>query len=389
MKKFIKILGIIVAVLAMIAVCVYCFVLQYPKLKENPKVGKWYRIQTSEMKSSEGGAYHAFIKKGTENKVMVYFAGGGVSINEQTARNDTYNTKLVQPDILANTTMNMGGLAVESEDNPWKDWTVILFPYATGDFHCGTGEFTYTDKDGKEKILYHNGYINFTSAMDDALKYAGISEADSIIVTGYSAGGWGASILANDIFTNYFPNAANKTVLVDGSVALYDDWKDVAVNVWKAPKHITDRITSNNITLDSLVALHEDFGDDVTILFDSSVRDGDLSKVQRYLKEGVIDEETGDMPLEEKDADEFQVILKDFVYQLKERANGTIFIYDGLPWYDDPRNFTMHTLIATPYVYAELNSTDMSIAKWLNDAVDGKTTDYGLELLDKQYEYTE
>lgn len=40
-----------------------------------------------------------------------------------------------------------------------------MFHYATGDFHAGTGEFHYTDTDGKEKILYHNGYVNYTETM--------------------------------------------------------------------------------------------------------------------------------------------------------------------------------------------------------------------------------
>ena len=96
---------------------------------------------------------------------------------------------------------------------------------------------TYTDKDGKEKILYHNGYINFTEAMDLVMEKAGVSDPENVIVTGYSAGGWGASILAEDVFAKYFPNAKNKTVLVDSSVALFDDWKDTAINVWKTPQH--------------------------------------------------------------------------------------------------------------------------------------------------------
>ncbi len=69
---------------------------------------------------------------------MVYFAGGGVSINEETARDDTYNTTEIFIDMLANVTMNMGGLASDVEGSPFENWSVILFPYATGDFHAGT-----------------------------------------------------------------------------------------------------------------------------------------------------------------------------------------------------------------------------------------------------------
>ena len=160
MKKVFKVIGIILLILIIIALPVYFLVLRYPNLKKNPTVGKWYRVAANEMKDSEGHGYHALFKMGSENKVMIYFAGGGVSINEETARDDTYNTKMVWPDMLANVTMNMGGLASDVDGSPFRDWSIILFPYATGDFHAGAGGFHYTDKDGKEKILYHNGYVN-------------------------------------------------------------------------------------------------------------------------------------------------------------------------------------------------------------------------------------
>ncbi|WP_303806487.1 pectin acetylesterase-family hydrolase [Ruminococcus flavefaciens] len=213
MKKALRIIGIIFAVILVILLLVYIFILNYPNLKKEPKIGKWYRVSDSVMKDSEGGNYHALFKKGSENKVMIYFACGGVSVNEETARDDTYNTKLVKPDLLANTTMNMGGLASDFEGSPFENWSMILFPYATGDFHSGTGEFRYTDKDGKEKILYHNGYTNYTAAMKQIMEKAGIENADTVLVTGYSAGGWGAAILADDVYTNYFPNAVNKNLL--------------------------------------------------------------------------------------------------------------------------------------------------------------------------------
>ena len=93
LSKVLKVQGIILLILVVIAGIIYFTMLRYPNLKNNPTIDKWYRIETSEMKSSEGGAYHALIKKGSQNKVMVYFAGGGVSINEDTAKYDTYNTK--------------------------------------------------------------------------------------------------------------------------------------------------------------------------------------------------------------------------------------------------------------------------------------------------------
>ena len=188
LKMIGKILGIILLVILVIGIIVYAFVLQYPKLKDDPKIGKWYRVTTSEMKTSEGDKYRALFKKGSENKVLIYFAGGGVSFNEDMAMEDTYNTKEVAIDMLANLTMNMGGIASDVEESPFEDWSIILFPYATGDFHAGTGEFHYTDTDGKEKILYHNGYVNYTETMKKVMEQAGINDADTVLVTGYSAG---------------------------------------------------------------------------------------------------------------------------------------------------------------------------------------------------------
>ncbi|MBQ7737073.1 MAG: esterase [Oscillospiraceae bacterium] len=376
-KTLLKVLGILVVVALVIGLLVYSFVLQYPELKENPIIGKWYRVSDSSMKDSEGGSYHALFNKGSENKVMIYFAGGGVSINDETARDDTYNTKLVKPDMLANTTMNMGGLASDVEGSPFKNWSMILFPYATGDFHSGTGEFRYTDKDGKEKILYHNGYTNYSAAMKQIMEKAGIENADTVLVTGYSAGGWGAAILADDIYTNYFLNAANKTLFVDSSMALYDDWHDTAVNVWQSPKSITDNIKTDNLTMDMLRHLREKYGDGIHLLYGTSTRDGDLAKVQHYFQNGIMD-------VDETVADIYQQTLKEAIPQFKE-LNVSLFIWDGISYYNDPRNMTSHTIIATPVVWVPFEEQNKSVAEWLTDAIDGNLNDYGLDLVNKTY----
>lgn len=378
MKKALKIIRVIFAVILLIGLGVYMFVLQYPNLKENPKVDKWYRVTSKEMKSSDGSKYRAFFKKGSENKVLVYFAGGGVSVSEETAKEDMYNKKVLSIDMLANLTMNMGGIATEADTNPFKDWTVIAFPYATGDFYVGTGELKYTDKNGDEKILYHYGYKNYSAVMQKVMELSNMDNPEAVIVTGYSAGGFGASLLADDIFTNYFPNAKSKTVLVDSSLLLNDDWHSIATDVWKTPAEISDRITTNNITLDSLTALHEKFRDKVNILFDSSTRDGDLAKVQNYF-------DTGELEVDESKADVYQQILKENIPKFKEQAGAYLFIWDGLPWYDDPRNLTMHTIIATPYCFKKFESTNISIVDWLLNAVNGKLEDFGLDLVNKEY----
>ena len=381
LKKILKILGILCVSAVIIAGCVIKFVVNYPEIKENPTVGKWYRVSDNAMKDSEGHSYHALFKKGSDNKVMIYFAGGGVSVDEVSAREDTYNTKEVWPDYLANVTMNMGGIASDVEGSPFKDWTLILFPYATGDFHSGTGEFHYVDTDGKEKILYHNGYNNYTLAMQEIMEKAGIEDADTVLVTGYSAGGFATALLSDDIYTNYFPNAQNKNVLVDASLIEYDDWKDVAENVWATPTEISDKLITDNLTLDCLRSLHEKYGENIHLMFDCSTRDGDLAKVQHSLQNGLSMQNDVD----ETQGDEFQETLKRNI-PLFQEAGVSLFIFDGVAWYDDPRNLTAHTIISTPVVWLPFEEQGQSVAGWLTDAINGDMKDCGLDLVNKKYD---
>ena len=61
---------------------------------------------------------------------------------------------------------------------------------AEGAFYGGRSD-SENDTDGKEKILYHNGYVNYTETMKKVMEQAGINDADTVLVTGYSAGGFG------------------------------------------------------------------------------------------------------------------------------------------------------------------------------------------------------
>ena len=78
--------------------------------------------------------------------------------------------------------------------------------------------------------------MNYTETMKKVMEQAGINDADTVLVTGYSAGGFGAALLADDVFTNYFPDAKSKNVLVDASLLLNNDWHSIATDVWQTPK---------------------------------------------------------------------------------------------------------------------------------------------------------
>lgn len=372
MTEALIITGIIIAVITVILICVFLFVLQYPELKKDPKCGKWYKITGANLLCSDGSRYKAFFRKGSENKVLIYFAGGGVSISCETAKEDIYVRRIAPIDRFANNMMNSGGLASPASCNPFKDWTVVVLPYATGDYHSGTGDLEYTDKEGCRRILYHHGFINYTAVMKKVLELGLLDAPESVLVTGFSSGAAAASMLANDVFTNYYPKAKSKTVLIDSMLLFIDDWHSIASDVWKSPPEISARLKTDNLVLDSLTALREDFKDEVTILFDCSTRDGELAKAQNLFDNGKpeADDSRGEL---------FRQALKENIPRLKE-IGAYLYIWDGLKWYDDSLNLTKHTIIVTPDVYSDPNDYGISVAEWAYNATRGEVKDYGLDL---------
>jgi len=363
------ILGIIagVIILAVIFGAIFLkmtFFKTFPELNGTPEIGKWYQITPANTISSDGSEWHGIFRKGTENKVVVYFFGGGVSITEETSRGGTkfYATNMLAQDFVA-----QGGIGSDDDANPFKDWTMIVIPYASGDFHSGTGEYHYVEN-GKNKTVYHNGYNNYTNYIEAVKEYVG--EPDTLLVTGFSAGGFATALLADDVMDR-FPTAENVTVCVDSALLLYDGWRDSAENLWQSPQEISDRLTTNNLVLDSLTALYEKRGDSVKILFDCSYRDNTLMQYQSYI-------DNGEMLQSKELGDQFQVTLKEMVQKLKTNIP-TIGVYI-MSYAEDPKTGnTQHTIISSN-VFDKLGN-EKSVCEWIYDAVNGNVQNYGIDLL--------
>ncbi len=365
LKKVLIAIGIFVVVLALLILVLLklTFLKTFPELKGEPDVGKWYEVEVDGAKSSDGSEWHGIFRKGTENKVVVYFFGGGVSITPETSEggNEFYATNMTAQDFVA-----QGGIGSTAADNPFKDWSFIVIPYATGDFHAGTG--TYEG----EKTVYHTGYSNYSAYVEQVKQY--LEEPDTLLVTGFSAGGFATSLLADDVIDR-FPGVENVTVCVDSSLLLYDGWHETAVDLWKAPAQISDRLITNNIVLDSLTALYEKRGDSVKILFDCSYRDDTLMQYQSYIDSGKMDKN-------KELGDNFQRDLKEMVNGLQTNIPG-VGIYIWSYGEDTNTHNTQHTIISSN-VFDKLGN-DRSVGEWIYDAVDGDVKTYGLELLDKTF----
>lgn len=89
------------------------------------------------------------------------------------------------------------GIFKDSPANPVKDWNVVYIPYCTGDIHTGSATRTYTNAGNPvfplpaQFDLQHRGFDNFMAVL--AWMQAEGSKPQQILVTGVSAGGYGAT----------------------------------------------------------------------------------------------------------------------------------------------------------------------------------------------------
>lgn len=335
----------------------------FPKLVGSPTVGTWYGVYPDGAMSALGEPYHGIFRRGTSNNVMVLFNGGGVSINAEMAANPNqkYFNVATGGDALARF-----GLGADNANNPLLDWTVIILPYTTGDFHAGTGDFTFKGTNGATQTIHHVGYRNFDLVMNNVLPHVG--RPDKLLIAGYSAGGFGTALLAEHVMS-YFPNTSNVTVVVDSSLLLHKDWHGIATNVWHTPKEIADRITTDNLTLDMLSALAHDHPD-VKVLFSSSTRDDALVEVQAYF-------DTGAMTKSAAGGEAYQRQLSTFVAQLRNAVPHVAFyLFQGA---SKEKGLTQHTMLLFNSFSTDLGQ--ITPAQWIKNATNGKLEDYGLDLL--------
>ncbi len=253
-----------------------------------------------------------------------------------------------------------------SKKNPFRDWSQLFVPYATGDFHCGTGDFPYTDGSGKPAVLHHHGYTNFQMLLAKIREL--VPDPDQILVTGFSAGAFATSLLT-DTVVSAFPNCRDITACVDSAMMHYD-WQRVARSVWKAPEEIAARLTGSEIVTDSLLALHRNHPD-VKIMYCCSVRDAALTQMEMYLEDGrwIPDRAAGV---------HFQQMLKEMMELLqKEIPNLSTFLFDTPDRNSKDADLTVHCLCGSNAAFTTVVD-GVRCADWMKRGVDGEVVMLGL-----------
>ena len=212
------------------------------KYRGELQTGVWHEFNLKGVRNSYGKPSPVFMRRGTENKLMVFFSGGGASWSEETAAKPMGIIKMAlsinsyySPKVWRWMRILFTGLLSGKPENPFANWNVLYIPYVTGDFHCGNNEFKYNN--GK-KTLYHVGEINTRLIMDECKKQ--FPGADALLICGDRAGAFGCAANA-PLVAGYYPDAP-VTVYSDASQLVSHLWKETAANVWKANDKLVQKV---------------------------------------------------------------------------------------------------------------------------------------------------
>lgn len=347
-------------------------------IPENPDKNKWYTYRPENAVCSDGEPYYSIMRIGPENKLMVLFCGGGVALDAFSAARPNSLNPSEEPTFYTGNTAVMGyfygksGIASnDKENNPFKNWSVVIVQYATGDFHCGTNSFEYDDAELGKGVCQHKGYMNYRAMLDKVCEY--VPNPEKVVVTGFSAGGFGTALLTDDVMET-FKECEDFTCLVDSAVFTYKGWHETAEKQWKAPEKICKKLVSDDLTLDCLLDLHKKYGNRVKIAFICTYRDALLAQMQNYTdgRDFVFDKEGGD---------NFQKVLKNFTEKLCSSVpEASVYLFDKPNAEVKDGNLTDHTIIVTDNVF-EYSYKGHMLIDWIEAVISGKTQRIGLELV--------
>lgn len=350
-------------------------------LPDDPKKDTWYRVPLEKGLSGDGSEYYIYVKLGDPEKLCVFLSGGGVAWDEYTAARPVTGGKVAsgQPNYYWNNlrpftqimNINVGITDINTDRNPFKDWSFVVITYATGDFHVGNNDYPYKAEDGSDQVLHFHGYVNFLQSMKVSKEL--FPNPSVLLVAGNSAGAFAVPALAGEIVDNYYPKTRNVTLFSDSGQLLYKQWRKTAKNIWMTRQSIWEPIHSDNITLDWYRDLYTRYGDRFRYLYSSSVRDYLLSA---YYNDIINNRYETDADVQE---DYFRQ-LKEMVGELKKLTpHFGIFLNEWkIPIIT--AGGTVHTSVREPH-FTLFTQNGISMADWLKDAVEGKVYDVGLDLI--------
>ena len=371
-----------------------------PKKKEEIQSRTWYKVPLKDGLCGDGSPYHIYLRFGPSDRLVIYLSGGGIAWHPYSADNPVTGGRVAvgSPNFYWNNLRpfteiyNINtGITDNSERNPFSRCSFAVITYATGDFHIGDRDYTYTRaqaeeghegqgssippqsehklESGQTRTVHFHGYQNFHAAMREMVKY--FKDPERILIAGESAGAFAVPALAPEIIEEYYPGCQNITLLSDSAQLFRKDWRQIVKNQWHAQSRFYQCISSENLFMDWYDALMDRYRDRCTCLYAGSVRDYLLSTFLNDYKTGSFTTNAFVQELYYKQVPEL-------LSRFHETApKGGIFLYN----FKQPLSGgTIHTAVRNPHFFLK-NEGTCSMARWLRDATRGVVYDVGVDLL--------
>lgn len=170
----------------------------------------WTTVPVEDAVCAFGQPYQFFARSADPTRLLIYFQGGGACWNAATCTADgPFDSSVMS--VMDEIGTYEGIFDFTHPDNPVADHSVVVVPYCTADVHTGAASVPFN---GAE--VQFNGYANAAAALSWA--YETFPAAEQVVVTGSSAGAYGAAHHATAIFDQY--PAADQVLLGDAGIGV-------------------------------------------------------------------------------------------------------------------------------------------------------------------------
>jgi hypothetical protein len=175
-----------------------------------PREWTWVPIEGARCLNGSPTGIGVNLSPGSDG-LVIFFMGGGACFNEETCRDAFHRDGFEQSQFRVEAALvgSLGPLA-RQPGNPMRDWNQVFIGYCTGDVHAGDNDRPVTVGD---RSYVFTGYRNVRLAL--ARVVPALRDVRRVLVTGVSAGGFGAAWNYDQIATAFGPSV--DVSLVDDS----------------------------------------------------------------------------------------------------------------------------------------------------------------------------
>jgi len=210
-----------------------------------------YQGETLEPICSKGTPWVFFVKRGSVNKTLMYYQGGGACWDYTSCSLPTHKTSTGPGDNPAAASTGFADLS--NPENPFRDWNAVFVPYCTGDVHWGDAVVDHESANGNQSVtIHHKGYVNAQVAEKWAREH--FVNPDAVFVTGSSAGAYGAIVNSLPLEEHAWPSSHFDVLGDAGNGVITRDFLENDISKWGVEQNLPDWIPALNVPLTELTA---------------------------------------------------------------------------------------------------------------------------------------